>query len=374
MYYIHIAGTNAKGSTAQYLFEILSQNYKCGLFTSPHLFSPLERFLTSERTITQEEYDKYMTMQKGEESEHLFRLWTRVALQWFHDMNVEFAILETGLGGLHDSTNLVKTQMQIITPISYDHMDILGNTLEEIASEKAGIIKENSIVLSHPQQPEALRIIRDTCKHFHTEFHLLNESDITNRSNQPSGQTFDFSYQNVTYQNLFISALSPHQVQNACVCIMAAQALGICQKDIYSGLKKTSLQARAQIKGNLIIDGAHNIAALQELQSTMKTYFPGKKAVVLLSLMRDKEIERITQMVQAFASHIVTTCADANRGMDADKLASYFPCAQSFKDPTQAFHYAKQLAEDQDAILVVCGSFYLASKVLALLNQKNQAQ
>lgn len=365
MEYIHIAGTNAKGSTAQYLFEILSQKYRCGLFTSPHLLSVLERFRITGRTITQKEYEKYMERAGKAEGEHLFCQWMRAALAWFEDEKLDYAIIETGMGGGSDCTNVVDAHMQILTPISFDHMDVLGNTLTQIAQEKSGIIKYGSTVVSHPQPPEVMRVIRRTCDHMDARLVVLDEKEIRRRGRGFDGQTFDFSYGGRRYPGLHINAISPLQVDNACVAIMAAQELGVDADRIERGIAATMIPARAQaLDDDMIVDGAHNVAALQELEDTIRLYYPGRKVMALVAVMGDKDVLRVTEKIAEFASFVVTTCADKKRGVGALELAGYFTNAKPIDDPRYAFEYARDYAAQKKSVLAVCGSFYLASSIL----------
>jgi len=364
MEYIHIAGTNAKGSTAQYLFEILSQKYRCGLFTSPHLVSVLERFRVTGRTITQKEYDEYMERVGKREGEYPFCHWLRAALAWFDDQQLDYAVIETGIGGGNDCTNIVDAHMQMITPIGFDHMDVLGDTLTKIAQEKSGIIKYASTVICHPQQTEAMRVIRRTCDRMDARLIVLDEKEIKRKGRGLDGQTFDFIYEGRRYSNMHIKAISPMQVENACAAAIAAQELGLDGDSIRAGVESAEIPARVQAHGDIVVDGAHNIAALQELEDTLKLYYPGRKVTALVAVMGDKDVLHITEKIGEFASFAVTTCADKKRGLSAEQLAGYFTNAKAIENPGHAFEYARDYAAQKKSVLVVCGSFYLASYAL----------
>ncbi|WP_066648837.1 bifunctional folylpolyglutamate synthase/dihydrofolate synthase [Christensenella timonensis] len=369
MQYVHLAGTNAKGSTAQYIAGILSQGHTCGLFTSPHIISPCERMRIGGQDIPKQQYEEYMEKARGEKDAHLFSVWTNAALLWFRDNHVEYAVIETGLGGRLDPTNIVPSKMQVLTPISYDHMALLGDTLTKIAREKCGIIKPDSVVVSHPQEEEAMRVIRAACARQNARLIVLDAGGIHVHQSGVGGQAFDFTYEGKRYRDLFIHAASPMQVQNACVALIAAVELGIPEGEIREGLKETLIAARAQVCGDIVIDGAHNPAALRELSRTLHRYFAGRDTTVLAAVMRDKDIMAITREIATFADRVVCTCADKKRGLPAHELQPYFPCAQAVEDPRAAFLGARALAKQKGGILVVCGSFYLASCVLALLSQ-----
>lgn len=364
MQYVHLAGTNAKGSTAQYIADIISQEYSCGLFTSPHIISPRERMKIGKEQISQSEYDTYMERVRGDKNMHLFCVWTQAALQWFKDKNVDYAVIETGLGGRLDPTNIVPSRMQILTPISYDHMAVLGNTLTEIAREKCGIIKQDSVVISHPQEEEAMRVIRQTCKGKNARLIVLDERKINVKESSTQGQRFDFNYGGHQYKGLTIHAASPMQIDNACVALIAAVELGMGENAIRKGLAETEICARAQVSGKIVIDGAHNPAAMKELANTIKKYYAHEDITVLTAVMRDKDVACIAEEIKSFANRVVCTCAEKKRGIGAKELAQYFDRAVAIEDPDYALEEAQRLSEQKKGILVVCGSFYLAAHAL----------
>ncbi len=364
MEYIHIAGTNAKGSTAQYLAEILQKNHKTGLYTSPHILSPRERFQIGGEAISEADYRAYMEAARGETEEHFFCVWTRAALAWFADNDLEYAVVETGLGGRCDPTNVIPAQMQILTPISFDHMQQLGNTLTKIAREKCGIIKYGSTVVSHPQPEEAMDVIRKTCARTGSYMVVLDEHKIRMRESGVLGQAFDFRYRDLYLKDVKIRAVSPMQADNACVAAMAAYELGLSPKEIKEGLEKTAIPARVECRGNLLIDASHNPAAVRELRQTVRKYFGKKNVTVLCAVMADKDVAAIAEEIKGFADQVVLTCADKKRGLSAKELARHFTCGKPVEDPAYAYEYAAATAAQKKGILVVCGSFYLVPYVM----------
>ena len=359
MKYIHIAGTNAKGSVAEYLYQILlAEGISCGVFTSPHLFSPAERIRMNGHEISEGDYEKYMRAAKGKDGEHLFRVWTRAALAWFADNHAEAAVIEAGIGGKKDCTNAVDARIAVITPVSLDHMRLLGDTVEKIARDKCGIIKQGATVITYGQEKSVMKIIRDACKRKNAT--LVETGKYGEKEAGLGGQTFDYR----GMDDLAIRAAAPHQIENACAAIEAALALGAGEDAIRAGLANAALPARAQVVNNgLVVDGGHNPAAIAELGLMLEKYYPSKKIVALTAVMRDKEIQKIADGIGRFAGKVVCTCVDRERGLPAFDYAKYFKGAEYCADPRSAYAYAKSTHPD---VLVVCGSFYLAGLVLKM--------
>lgn len=357
MKYIHIAGTNAKGSVSEYIYHILmAEGISCGVFTSPHLFSPAERMRMNGKNISEAEYHKYLEAAGGEEQEHLFRKWTRAVLAWFADGGAEAAVIEAGIGGSKDSTNVVDAKIAVLTPISLDHTKILGDTVEKIARDKCGIIKEGATVVTYGQKESVMRIIRAACEKKNARLVTIGSYNV--RETSLEGQTFDYG----DLKELRIGAISPHQVENACAAAEAALAAGAHAGAIRAGLVSASLQARAQVvNSGMIVDGAHNPAAIEELRLTLDKYFDCKDIVVLTAVMRDKDAKRISEGIKKFANRVVCTCVDRKRGLPAFDYSKRFQNADYFSDARSAYRYAKMLKPE---LLVVCGSFYLAGLIL----------
>ncbi len=365
---IHLAGTNGKGSTAQYIAEILWQSKSCGLFTSPHIMSPCERMVINGEQISQGAYDSYMkTALDGREPGGvwtMFGVWFEAAMAWFKDRGVEYAVIETGLGGKKDQTNVIDSEMQIITPISFDHTQYLGNTITKIAREKCGIIKWGSTVITHPQLSEAMEVIKRTVDRMDCRLLVLDESAIKVRNADTEGQLFSFRHGEIFLDGVHINAVSPVQVQNAAVAAMAAHELGVAAEDIKAGLEQARLTARVQYNGSVLIDSSHNPSAIAELSNTVKKYFGKKHIVALTAIMEDKDVRAVADGIAGFADTVICTCADKKRGVPAKEYAKYFDSAFAMENPAYAFEYARELAEQKRGMTVVCGSFYLAPYAL----------
>lgn len=362
MKYIHIAGTNAKGSVSEYIYHILmAEGISCGVFTSPHLFTPAERMRMNGKSISDAEYQKYMESAGGEEEEHLFRKWTRASLAWFEDGGADVAVIETGIGGSKDSTNAIDAGIAVLTPISLDHTKILGDSIEKIARDKCGIIKKDATVITYGQKESVMRVIRAACDKKNAK--LVTIGSYTLREAGRSGQRFDYG----DLKDLYISAISPHQVENACGAVEAALAAGAHAGAIREGLANASLQARVQVlDSGMIVDGAHNPAAIEELRLTLEKYFDCKDILVLTAVMRDKDAKKISAGIKKFAHRVVCTCVDRERGLPAFDYSKYYSNADYFSDARSAYRYAKMLKPE---LLVICGSFYLAGRVLQIYPQ-----
>lgn len=381
MEYIHVAGTNAKGSVAQYIYQILlAEGYSCGLFTSPHLFFATERFRMNGKDITQEEYEHYMQIAGEKAGEHLFKRWTRAALAWFADHNPHWAVVEVGIGGARDSTNVINAKIVVITPIGLDHTQLLGNTPEKIARDKCGVIKPGATVITFGQIKSVLRVIASSCQKQGAKLIVADTPALLHSG--LDGQRFDYK----ELRDLCISAISPHQADNACGAAEAAMAAGASASAVRAGLAAARLKARVQIiapiepvnclgytKGLpkpetqcwVVVDGSHNPAAVAELQQALDKHFKGKKITVLTAVMRDKDANGIAAGIRKFADFVVCTCADKERGLPAKEYARMFAGGAVYQgDPGEAFAMAKAQKPD---VLVVCGSFYLAGIVLQLL-------
>jgi dihydrofolate synthase/folylpolyglutamate synthase len=372
MEYIHLAGTNGKGSTAQYIAEIVWRSHSGGLFTSPHIFSPRERFVIDGEAISEGAYEKYTkaAQRYGEESSSLwtmFGVWTRAALQWFSDSGVEYAVIETGMGGARDQTNVIDAGMQVITPVSLDHTQYLGDTVRKIAREKCGVIRWGSTVISHPQRPDAADVISRACDRMDARLIVLDEGAIRVQHADTDGQVFSFRYEGLLLEGQRIRSLAAVQVQNACVAAMAAYELGIPAEDIAAGIARTRLAARGQYEDGVLVDAAHNIAALDELRRTVERYFSKKHVTVLTAVMEDKDVRAMAGGIASFADFIICTRADRKRGLPAGEYVKFFDNAFAMEDPAYAFEYAKEVAGQKKGIVVVCGSFYLVRYALGSL-------
>lgn len=361
---IQIAGTNGKGSTAIYLASILAQHHRTGLFTSPHIRFFEERFVLDGHVIDDATVTKLLD-QEQDENAHQFMIWTRMAKRWMEATGAEYAVVETGLGGAQDPTRIFEPDMEILTPISLDHTEILGDTVEKIAREKAGIIRGGSRVLSAPQVPEALKVIETAAARKKAQLTLLEAGDVEVTETSLNGQIFSLLRPDFSLKDLRIRALSPSQPDNAALAALCAHLLGISDEDIRAGLMRARIHGRVEYHTpGILADGGHNAAALAELEKTICTLFPEKGFTVLFALMKEKDAAAAARIIERISDDIYLTCADTTRGFPPADLAEFFSVpVLLIDDPHTAFREAWEAARRAGNILLVCGSFYLLGEV-----------
>ncbi len=310
--FIHIAGTNGKGSCAEMMNNILIKcGYKVGKFISPHLSKYNERISINNINISDEEIEKLILKIKPKidkyekENNHkvtFFELETTMAILYFYENKCDLVVLETGLGGMYDCTNVVNPLVSIITSIGYDHMQILGNTLEEIAEQKAGIIKENSDTIFIEQNEIGVNeIIKNTCKENNNTLHLIRKEDISNCSYDNNFQKFDFK----NYKNVFINLKGEKQIYNASICLECVQILKdksyeIDEKRVREALKNVIHKGRFEIineKPLIIYDGAHNKPAIENFVNTVNMYYQKENKIYIISILKRKDYKTMLKIL-----------------------------------------------------------------------------
>ena len=329
---IHVAGTNGKGSICNYINNILIENnYKVGLFTSPHIFENTDRFKINNINISENEMNCYYEeivniAKKLEVNIHQFDIATIVAFRYFNDNNCDFAIIEVGLGGRIDSTNIIKKPLvSVIGKIGRDHTDILGNNIEEIAFEKAGIIKKNSPVIVYNQEKEILDIILSKAKEEKSEYIIPDFNNI-------SIEEMNIEYISFNYldENYIIHMTNIVQVYNAVISLEIAFLLSrmgfkLNIEKIKKGISKTKIAGRFQkVHDNplIILDGAHNVESVKELNKTLKKYYPNEKFVFVVSFFKDKEYVKLIEIIAPLAYAFITCETDSTRSVKSEELIS----------------------------------------------------
>lgn len=370
MRYVHIAGTNGKGSVAEYISSILiAAGFRCGCYTSPHLLSVTERMRINGGRISEAELGSLLKEVKENSlavNETLFAAYTAAALLWFERGGVDIAVMETGLGGRLDPTNIVQPSVVVLTSIDYDHMDVLGASLTHIAEEKCGIIKPGAPVVSAMQHQEVVKVIYGHCREKNAPLKFVRPVEVI--SSTPEGQMFMFDGREYA-----VNSIGASQPQNAALAVLAARELCIEESGIAAGLANAGIKCRIEyIKGSpdIIIDGGHNAAAVDELILTLDRHFPERKYVLLFACMNDKDYPVIINKLGRVFDNVILTRVDDKRGAPPEALSEHFPLFRKClieQDASAAFELAKERAQSEGALLVVCGSFYLAGFVAGMM-------
>ena len=387
--FIHISGTNGKGSVLAYLSTILSgAGYRTGRYISPTLFSYRERIQVDREYIEKESLACHVTaiaaaaedMQKaGLPSPTVFEIETALAFLYFKEKRCDIVTLEVGCGGLLDATNVITTTlMEVIASISMDHTDLLGDTLAKIAAQKAGIIKPDTMVVSAQQKSEAAQVIEDTCKEQHCTLQMVDESKISNVHYGAEGQTFSYK----TWENVAISLAGSYQIKNAALALEGVEALrklgyALSDQQVREGLLHTAWRGRfttLRRDPTVIIDGAHNPAAALELKESLERYFPGKTLYFVMGMFKDKDYAQVIDLTAPLARHIITVETPGNpRAMPARELAEAVgkvnPSVEWADSVAHGVEKALAMAGKEDAVIVF-GSLSFLGEAADAVNEK----
>ncbi|MDT8316715.1 MAG: folylpolyglutamate synthase/dihydrofolate synthase family protein [bacterium] len=381
---VHIAGTNGKGSTAAFISTVLSKaGYKTGLYTSPHLEKFSERVKIDGAEISADEIDAIShevkvaaeALTAGEPT--YFEFTTALAFLYFARQGVDIAIIETGLGGRLDATNIITPLVSIITPISLDHMDYLGKTIKEVAAEKGGIIKGGTAAIIGRQEDASLKALEKIAENNRAELFLLGRefhiSDL-------SADKFDYCGLKRQIKGIEISMYGDHQKENASLALACLERLTIdgykINDDILrTGIKETFWPGRFEIISNdpaFILDGAHNPAAAKELAKSLKTRFNGHRGVFVLGFMGDKDVEAIVAELAPLASEIILTKPAGDRAFDPAAEAPIIKNllkhsrATVIPDIKEAIVKGIMLAKER-SFIIITGSLYMVGEARTIL-------
>jgi dihydrofolate synthase/folylpolyglutamate synthase len=375
---IHIAGTNGKGSVAAFLHSILKESgFRVGLYTSPHLVDFSERIRVNDQRIAWETIVKFTqdlkdTIEKTKAT--FFESTTAIAFRHFAEQEVDIAVVETGLGGRLDATNLVKAVGTVITSISQDHQEYLGQTLTQITKEKAGIIKPFIPCITSNQDISILKTIKEICKEENAPLHLLNsDKQIQITDDTIWGSRFSVKQNGESLHNLEIPLAGPHQVTNAALAILTLQnlkELEISEKNIRQGLINVRWPGRLQvIKENplALLDVAHNPDGFKNVFRFLKQKFPNKNIWTLVGLAKDKDFNKIADILKKYSAVIGVIQNFSDRAQPVnhliDALSQNYNKIEKIEKIETGFHqFYHQLSEND--ILLIIGSHYLAGKFL----------
>ena len=391
---IQVAGTNGKGSTCAFLDAICrSAQIKTGLFTSPHLISITERIKISGAEISEKDFARHVTRVRkiseklvaAEELEAVptfFEQMTAIGISAFAEAEIELAILETGLGGRFDSVTATRAEIAAITPIDFDHQQILGNTLAEIAAEKAAIIREDMHVIVAPQKNEAKKVISGKCRAVGVEPVWSTEKlQIKNQSADFGfpALTGNFTTENEHYPNICLRLAGRHQFTNAALAISVAETLQkkgyeITAKEIWAGLENAEHKGRLEFYKNILFDGAHNVAGAKALKNYFDEFIK-QPITMIFGAMRDKDLREIAETLFPKVTILILTKADNPRSLETAEMIKFMPETIDKKNiyqteiVEQALSIAEEVSEPENLICVT-GSLYLVGEAQKLLNNK----
>ncbi|PNR95637.1 folylpolyglutamate synthase/dihydrofolate synthase family protein [Petrotoga sp. 9PWA.NaAc.5.4] len=389
---IHITGTNGKGSVTKAVSDIfINQGLKVGTFISPHLVSINERIRINGQNISEKEFvQTYFDIEeeikkmdeKGEDfSPSFFEIITAMAFKYFSDRKVDLAVLEVGLGGRLDATNIVDSDVSVITTISKDHVKTLGDSLEKIAFEKAGILKKNNYVVLGDIEDSPKNVILEKAKEvnvakifeFGKDFYFTNERYSLNKN------LLDYYGINLVLENVLFKANGTFQMYNVSTSLATVEAfsqkmgIDLNIEKLRETLKNLYWEGRfdySEINGKkLILDGAHNIAAAKEFDKSVKLYFPKEKKVALIGILDDKDYVSMAEIFSNIFDKIIVTTVPIERGKHPENVYEEFKKynieLEFISDPIDAFN--KLLSESAD-VYFVTGSLYLEGKIKEVLS------
>ena len=382
--YVHIAGTNGKGTTSAFVASVLREaGYKTGLYTSPYIQRFNERIQVNGEQIPDEDLARITTriaeavpevMAEGRRRPTIFELITALGFCWFKEQQCDAVVLEVGMGGRLDATNAILDEDSVVSAmvnIGFDHMEFLGDTLPLIAGEKAGIIKEKGDVVVYGQSPEVEKVFHDKAAEKHAAYTRSDNETAVVKQMDVTGTVFRFG----PWRDMKIRLLGRYQVRNACTALTICERLRlhgfrITDEQVYAGMEKAIWPGRAELlrqEPTVIVDGAHNPQGFEALMETMELLFPGKKLNIVLGVLADKDFQSGLDIAIPHAKKFYAVTPPSYRALDAGELAadirekSAVPVAP-FESIPAAIEAA--LAEsDKDDVIAILGSLYQVGDV-----------
>ncbi|MBQ8755792.1 MAG: bifunctional folylpolyglutamate synthase/dihydrofolate synthase [Lentisphaeria bacterium] len=375
--FVHIAGTNGKGSTASMTANILEKaGYTVGLYTSPYIFSFNERMRVNGENISDSdlvsvtEFVKPLA-EKMTDSPTEFELVTCIAFEYFYRKKCDIVVLEVGMGGELDSTNVIEPpEVSVITNIGLDHTDFLGDTLEKIAETKSKIIKENSIAVLYPSTKGVEEVVEKRCHDVNSRLIKADFDAVISKEKSLSGQTFDYK----GLKNVKLPLLGKHQLNNTATVFAVIDGLrskgwNISDTAVREGIESVRWQGRFELVSEsptFIVDGGHNPQCAASLFENVKSYLGGKKLVVLTGVLADKDFESMYADMATLTSEFVTVTPPNPRALSAEKLAEYLTrfgkTATPCKTIDEGVRLAKEKAGEKGAVLAY-GSLYMVADI-----------
>lgn len=374
---IHVAGTNGKGSVCAFLQTILTKSgKKTGKFISPNMLRVNERISIDGEEISDKDLNRLLTeiescllkvKELTGEIPSQFEVWTAVAFCYFLEQNCDVVVLETGLGGRYDATNVVtKPLCTVITRIAVDHVAYLGDTVSKIAYEKAGIIKEGIPLVTLPQDEEAMAVLKQVAKEKKAPVYVTSSPEIGILQNACE----TFSYDGI--DNLICGISGYHQVENACLAVETALRLGVSENCIRDGVEKARHIGRLElVEDGILFDGAHNLNGMLALKKSLDRYYPNIEKIFVSAFMKDKDIRESLAVFSGEAFYF-TAVADNERSETPENLckigADIGVIATAFADLQTAISKAKKTGK----MIVVCGSLYLYQDLYKIIEKNGK--
>jgi dihydrofolate synthase/folylpolyglutamate synthase len=391
---VHIAGTNGKGSTSAFLAGMLTAaGYRVGLYTSPHLVCFTERFRIDNVQISEQKVvELARRVREGSRSvpaadggkalnPTFFEVTTAMAFSWFAENSVDIAVIEVGMGGRLDSTNVITPLVSVITNIDLEHTEFLGGTLELIAREKAGIVKPGVPVVTGAIQPSVVEVIEREAAVKHARVFRLTKDFMAHNIFHDRMQVFDYRGMHASYSKICITMHGKYQVDNACLAIAAAECMRnkgitIGEAAMRRGLEQTRWEGRLELvaqKPDIILDGAHNPASAKMLAGAVREMKAAyRRLVLVVGILSDKDYRGIISELVPLAEHVIATRPQYSRAMDIHTLASEIRELHSAVITAETVGHAITKAREistADDLILVTGSLYVVGDARAVLVQ-----
>lgn len=382
---IHVAGTNGKGSVCRFIYEALRANgYRAGLYNSPFVEDFSERIEYDGKGIPRDELEictdrviekSRVMMQNGYDSPTEFEILTAVAFLYFSRMKPDLVVMEVGLGGRGDSTNIIKNPLiSVITSISHDHGDRLGNTIREIASEKAGIIKSGAPVVINVKR-EAKILLQEVARQKGSSIFDAGEAKPRILECGPHGSIFDVMLNDTEYKGIKLKMAGRHQIDNALTALAAIEILHknsiikVNPEKIRKGMEEAFMKGRFEVIDigiPCVLDGAHNVDGMAKLTDSIGRFFPDRKPLYVIGMMADKDVDGIISILADSAKDFIATEPDNSRRLKAEilcgKLAEKGAVCHAVPDVTDAFFEA-QKRKNRFGLMVFAGSLYMIGDI-----------
>ncbi|MCX7857557.1 MAG: bifunctional folylpolyglutamate synthase/dihydrofolate synthase [Deltaproteobacteria bacterium] len=377
---VHVGGTNGKGSVTTILSKILTQEgFKTGKYTSPHLHSITERFSVNDKDV---EYETFVGIaeyiwqkieeEKVEKTFTFFDFTTAVAFEYFKRESVDIAVIEVGLGGRLDSTNVITPLVSIITNVGYDHMDYLGKTLRSIATEKSGIIKDNVPVVTGTKGISQ-KIISQVAREKSAPLYVLGKDFSFEKVRE---RQMNYMGINWKIDNLYINLLGDHQFFNTSLALCALEILSnkgfpVKESTIREALSDIKWKGRLEVvreRPTVILDGAHNPSGMAVLTEYVNNNLEGKRVICVFGVMKDKDYRRMAKFLSSWTKELIITKPSVERALEIEKLKRVLPFAYTASTVEKALVKAKELAKSDD-VIVVTGSLFTVAEARALINE-----